>query len=419
MSTIDQAYPHCPTVACAQQGAPRIDALDIMRGFALCGIIFANLMSFTGFYSLSLAQIEQLPLLDRFTLFAIDLLVEGKFYSVFAMLLGAGFAIQFARFNAKKTSNNHRFGQLWRRRMLVLMAIGLVHMLFVWHGDILTLYSLLGLCLLMFVNYSNRRLLSAALVLLLLPTVIHIVLALSFEHPFWHYFSDIINNLRAKTGYTEVSLLQLRTSPASLDVFWGNLFSAIPRPMAYLKTGRPFEVLGQFILGMYLARAYLLSKTPLPPPSKATLVTLLVTGLLLNGVYAAIKAATGSPFSIDALGLLQGVVYHGGALCLALGYMALLYRLSLHYQSGQSIFNDIFNALAILGRMSLTCYLTQTSVCIVLFYGYGLSLMGQVPFTSIVGFGCAILGLQYLFARAWLSRFAQGPMEWLWRRLAN
>lgn len=417
MHSVSPVSSYYATVASEQPSSQRIDSLDIMRGFALCGIIFANLMSFTGFYSLTLAQIGQLPLLERFSLFMIDFLIEGKFYRVFAMLLGAGFAIQFARFNQKKRHQKKQgFGQFWRRRMSILLVLGLCHMFFVWHGDILTLYSLLGLCLLLVVNWSNQALLRAAVVLLLLPIGVHFLLALTADQAFWHLASKIVITLKAQLGYAEASLLQLRTSTAAIDVFWGNVFSAIPRPIAYIKTGRPFEVLGQFILGMYLARVYLLNDKPLCPPRTITIAIFVIIGLGLNLIYATIKAVTGSPFSIDALGLVQGVVYHLGAIILALGFMAILYRLSLN---AHSIFNPLTARLAVLGRMSLTIYVMQSSVCVLLFYGYGFSLMGQVPFTSILGFATVILFMQIIFAQYWLSHFSQGPLEWLWRRLSK
>ena len=231
----------------------RIPELDTMRGFALCGIIFANLMSFTGFYSLDLSQIQSLPWLDRITLFFIDCFIEGKFYTVFAILLGVGFALQQDKFSSKKS----KFSHLWLKRMLVLMMIGLCHMFFIWHGDILTLYSLLGICLLMFTGLSQKTLLMIILMMLSAPLAIHLILVTT-NFGFWSILTPIIDNLKLQLGYQDLNLLQMRTSKNAADVFFGNIFSALPRPMAYIKTGRPFQLLGQFLLGIYLAQHYLL-----------------------------------------------------------------------------------------------------------------------------------------------------------------
>ncbi|TQV70576.1 DUF418 domain-containing protein [Exilibacterium tricleocarpae] len=387
----------------------RLPVLDIMRGFALCGIIFANLMSFTGFYSLNLSAIQQLPWADRITLFLIDWLIEGKFYTVFSILLGAGFALQLARYSGREA----RFRAFWRRRMLVLMAIGLLHMFLIWHGDILTLYSVLGLCLLWFTGLAARQLLFAIVILLALPLAIHGLLLVSIEHSFWSLLRRAVDALKLQLGYNDATLLALRTSPNSADVFFANVFSAIPRPMAYLQTGRPFQVLGQFLLGVYLARHFLLAERPPALPSRSTVLQLMIGGLVLSAIYAGIKAATGSPFTINGLGLFQGVVYHTGATLLALGYMGIIARLC------QAQTRRPIHKLAVLGRLSLSQYLLQTSLCVLLFYGYGLSLMGQVPFVAITIFGAGILALQYFWGKYWLTRHAQGPMEWLWRKLSR
>jgi len=393
----------------------RIPVLDILRGFALCGIIFANLMSFTGFYSLSFSEIQLLPWIDRATLFFIDCFIEGKFYTVFAILLGVGFALQ----QDKCKGNESKFNRFWLKRMLILMMIGLCHMFFIWHGDILTLYSILGMWLLIFSRLSQKNLLIIIIVLLVTPLVIHSVIATT-NFSFWSLFKPIVASLKLQLGYQDTSLLQLRTSSNAVDVFFGNIFSAIPRPMAYLKTGRPFQLLGQFLLGIYLARHYLMPLSDYKRlltinnllPSKGVLTYLFTMGVLLSVIYALIKATTGSPFSTDPIGLFQGVVYHLGSIILALSYMIIIIKLA---HSGHYMW---LNKLSVLGKMSLTQYLIQTSLCVLLFYGYGLGLMGKVPFSSIVFFGVFILFAQYVLGKYWLSKYSIGPMEWLWRRLS-
>lgn len=379
----------------------RIDVIDAMRGFALCGIIFANLVSFTGFYALNYSDIVALPWWDRGVLFLIDFFIEGKFYSVFAILLGVGFALQQQRFSLQ----SQNFTAFWLRRMAALFVIGVLHMYLIWHGDILTLYSVLGVALLLFNRFRNATLLLLSVLLLIMPIIIHAIKYMSSDHDFWAALQVAVVHLKSILGYQDASLLALRTSAHSADVFWGNIFSAIPRPLSYLSTGRPFQVLGQFLLGIYLARQYLGHNKP-----KAKAVWGFAgVGLITSFIYATIKALTGSPFTLDQLGLVQGVVYHIGCTALALGYIGLFYFLS----AG----GIRFSRLSQLGRIPLTVYLSQTTVCVLLFYGYGFALMGQVAFVSILFFGAAILVVQFVFAQYWLSRFAMGPMEFLWRQV--
>ena len=127
----------------------RIQLLDAIRGVALGGILLANLMSFFGADMLGLYDPTgdaAGPASAKRVLFAINWLVEGKFYSIFSMLLGAGFALQAAR-AARRGANPRGFDAFFRRRMAVLVAIGLVHMYGLWSGDILTLYGVMGLLL--------------------------------------------------------------------------------------------------------------------------------------------------------------------------------------------------------------------------------------------------------------------------------
>ncbi len=394
----------------------RITQLDIIRGFCLCGILLANLMSFTGFYSLELNEILQLPTEDRITLFLIDWLVEGKFYAMFSILFGAGFALQRQNFsNTYSTEAHVAFKIFWMRRMLVLLTFGLLHLFFIWHGDILTLYSLLGLLLLFFSSFNQQKLRRWIYCLFSLPILIHLILYFSHSHPFWSSFSQMASQLQTSFGYSQQTLLDLRTSNKIQDVFLANIISVVPRPMSYLQTGRIPEVLAYFLTGIYLTQKYIIStsnSTLLTPlPSNKTLFKYLIAGLSMSFGYAYIKAITGSPFSTTLLGLFQGVLYHISAIFIALGLLGYLFKTS-------HLNNSKVKPLALLGRCSLSNYLSQTSLCVLIFYGYGLALMGKVAFISIVGFAISILILQYYACSLWLKYFSQGPLELIWRKIS-
>jgi uncharacterized protein len=379
----------------------RLEPLDSIRGFALCGILLANLVSFTGFYYLDATAIRTLPLVDTAVLFLTDWLVEGKFYAIFSMLLGAGFALLYQRMDRRI------FNRYWPRRMLALLVIGICHLLFIWHGDILTLYSLLGFALLFFKDASQQTLLRTSLTLLLMPILIHVLLLLTKSQPIWtlhHHWMELMRSSHQQ--YQPVA--DLRVSPLAAEVFLANILSVLARPVSYLQTGRIPEVLAYFLVGIFLARRYLIKPTHSTLPLQ--LRWLLVPGLLLSAGYAILKYHTGSPFNPTALGLLQSAIYHAGAFLLALGYMGLLMRL---YYSGHC--NWLLRQWAMMGKMSLTHYLLQTGSCVVIFYGYGFALMGKIAFAWIPVIALAILLLQLLLGNIWLNYFSQGPIEKLWR----
>ncbi len=389
-------------------GSERLQVLDALRGFALFGILLANLYSFMGYNTYSPEEIVLLPILDRTVLFFIDWFVEGKFYGIFSILFGVGFALQVDRF---RTADSN-FSAFWFRRMIVLCCIGLLHMYLVWNGDILTLYSLLGMLLPMFLNLSDRTLLRWIVALLLIPLLIHGLLYLTQEASFWGSMRRFSSGLKTKWGFTDRSLLEMRTSDAVLEVFSVNVLQAIPRPMSYLMSGRYFQVLGLFLIGLLLARHWLpkIRNNDISVPTGAIWIGII--GLIASLGYALIKGAIGTPFALSEIGLIQGVIYHVGSTCLALGISMLLIYI---WASGRAKF--MFRNLALLGRMALTNYIFQNVTAVLLFFGYGFALMCEVPFAYIPLIAFGILAAQWAFGRLWLSRFKQGPLEFVWRKL--
>ena len=387
----------------------RLLVIDALRGFALFGILLANLYSFIGYNTYSPEEIIALPDLDRAVLFFIDWFVEGKFYGIFSILFGVGFALQAERFQ----STNENFSTFWFRRMIVLCCFGLLHMYCVWNGDILTLYSLLGMLLPLFLSLSNKSLFRWIAVLLILPLVIYGLLYLTSEAPFWSSMSRFSMNLKAEWGYADLSLLEMRTSSSPIEVFCINVIYAIPRAMSYLMSGRYFHVLGLFLIGILLARQWLpkIRSKDISVPKSASWLG--AVGLVFSLIYAITKYIMGTPFALNEMGIIQVIVYNIGSTSLALGIsMLFLYA----WASGKV--PSIFQNLAILGRMALTNYIFQNVTGMLLFFGYGLALMREVSFASLPLFAFGILMVQWAYSKAWLKRFKQGPLEFVWRRLS-
>ncbi len=388
----------------------RLQILDALRGFALFGILLANLYSFIGYNTYAVPdEIVALPFLDRVVLFFIDWFVEGKFYSIFSILFGVGFALQAERFQGSDTS----FMAYWFRRMLVLLCFGLFHMYFVWNGDILTLYSLLGMLLPLFMNFSNRILIRWIIILLATPLLMHVLVYFTPETPFWGSLNRISADLKAQWGYGDLSLLEMRTSSSPLEVFSVNVLYAIPRAMSYLMFGRYFHVMGLFLIGLVLTRVWLpkIRTNDIRIP-KSTIWFGLI-GLVTHLGYAIVKGSHGWPSAFSEIGLILGFIYHFGATVFALAICMLIVYL---WSSGKGQF--VFHNLALLGRMALSNYLFQNVSAVLIFFGYGFALMREVPFSSLPLFAFGILITQWVFSRIWLSRFKQGPMEFIWKKLA-
>lgn len=388
----------------------RLPLLDAVRGTALGGILLANLTSFFGADMLTAAARAAQPAaaLGQAVLFAVDWLVEGKFYSVFSMLFGIGFALQAAR----ARSRGDDIGPFFRRRMAVLVLIGLTHMYLLWAGDILLLYGVMGLVLPWLWRRPLPTRLAAMAALFTVPFATHVMVwlsdgALDPRAP----FAAVGATLREAFGIASCTTLDLFARGSSLDYWAWNTAYAVVRPGTYLQSGRPAKVLALFLLGAWLASTVL----PRLAGSRRLLWRTAwlggTVGLLASAVYAAIKAEARSTFELSGVGLVQTAAYTLGTTPLALAYMAVA---TLAWQ--QTAWQARLAWFVPLGRMALSVYLTQTLVQLLLFSSHGARLAGRLPIALLPVVALAILVTQQRVCVWWLARHEQGPVEWLWRR---
>src|SRR5687768_1847180 len=143
----------------------RIDVLDILRGFAIFGILVVNLL----FFSQPLYWRMELPQdpIDRWTSLFITFFFQGKFYSLFAFLFGLGLAIQLMRAQERGAE----VAPVFKRRLWYLLLIGLTHATLIWYGDILHIYALLGFLLVLFRNRQPKTILIWAFLSASIPVV--------------------------------------------------------------------------------------------------------------------------------------------------------------------------------------------------------------------------------------------------------
>jgi uncharacterized protein len=375
----------------------RIELLDALRGFALFGILLANILYWSGW--VLVPDPARLGLAGDAALRAQHLfhyaLIDGKFYTLFSLLFGIGFSLQLARLEARGADGL----AIFRRRILVLLGIGLVHMVLIWDGDILTLYALLGLLLPWFRHWSDRRLLIAALLLLLSPIAgIALFEVLGWApHSALYALADSIGERLGGTPRDPIGWLQ-RSDPRDY-VSW--VLSGWPYSIGTrLESWRIPKVLGIMLIGLVLGRR-LAAGTLLDDRRKIRIVLAagLAIGAPLNILYALTPGAgqTSLPAILGTVPL---------ALAYAAGFVLLWDRA-----------RPVLRLLAYPGRMALTNYLMHSLLGIALFYGIGLGLVGRTPPAGFYAIAVAIFAAQILLSRLWLAWFGQGPMERLWRRL--
>lgn len=387
----------------------RVTVIDALRGFALFGVLTANLYAFSLYYFLHDVPDPVLPMetADNVAVFIKYTFMEGKFYSIFSLLFGIGFAIQLQRAKIRKANGPSFF----RRRLLILLGIGLVHLYLIWPGDILVLYALLGFFLLIFRGMTDAALLRWTIGLLLLPVLFYIPLLVnprfSPATPLYTIGVTLMNSFSPGT-----------TGPAAsyMDGSWrefitANAIGPVFRYAGLLFEYRPFKVLAMFILGLWLGRHIL--------PLNLDIVAPLLRRIALWGFGVGIPANVAlailsmhRPEAGTVAGFAKTVVYALGVVPLALAYVSLfglLWR--------RTAWRTVLSLLVPAGRMALTNYLMQSLIGISLFYGIGLGWGGKVGPALLWPLAVLIYTLQLLLSHYWLRFYQFGPMEWLWRSL--
>ncbi len=390
----------------------RATVLDAVRGFALFGVCLGNIATAFSFWewegTADLIPKYELPT-DATMMYLYHALVDGKFYSIFSLMFGLGFALQLGR----RSDTDAALGT-YRRRLWILAGIGFAHLL-VWMGDILLFYALMGLILMRLRGLEDRRALHWVVILLALPIVnylpmlLHPMLTLGMPLFALGYGASML------VGVDPESMLVVTEAYVHggvVDIARFSLPGVFFRFGDLLYTGRPFKVVAMFLLGMVIGRRRMWEQLEMHVPLlKRVLAWGLLVGLPANLLLAVNSASPGDGGSSGLIGLGDTVLYTLGVAPLALAYVAgflLLWQ--------RPAWQRVLRALAPTGRMALTNYLMQTLIAMLIFYGIGFGLGGRLGPTYFLPMVLAILAAQTLFSQWWLSRHPFGPMEGLWRR---
>ena len=214
--------------------------MDALRGFAILGICLAN---FPEFSLWTFAPAEAHTAGDNILQTILTFFVDGKFYTLFSMLFGMGFAIQL------ENAGGHL--KTFYRRMSVLFFLGLCHLMFIWSGDILMLYAAMGMLLPLFRKLPTRKLLAAAGVFLALPVIMDAAFGRSLSDPIeaaqWRICEAY--------GITEANFARwLRDARSYREVFQFLQQGAVERMWEFVVSHRYFKVLGLFLIGYAAGR---------------------------------------------------------------------------------------------------------------------------------------------------------------------
>tara|TARA_B100000459_G_C8597802_1_gene210577 strand:- start:1480 stop:2793 length:1314 start_codon:yes stop_codon:yes gene_type:complete len=422
---------HASIASAPVNASARIESLDILRGFALLGVLLLNILAFgmasMGYFHPHVGLGENSEL--NYAIWGIvNLFFEGSMRGLFSMLFGAGIVLFTTGFGSH--SGTGKSGWLHYKRTFFLLLFGLFDAyVLLWTGDILILYAIAGAMLYPLRKCKPKTLILLSVVVLLCSSMLfatvgtlmnegrdaaaiidanpegnhsdklHEQAELWYESgaDFTYNETQIQDELDLRRGsYSQVAKYSAKTVNEHLTFF---------TPVFMM-----WDAIGMMLLGMATYRLGFLSAER----SKACYLRLagigFSIGLLINGfeLYQAIQS------NYDVLvisGYFQGT-YHLGRVSMAFGWLGLV---MLVCQGG--LWSSLRVRLAAVGRTALSNYLLHSLLCLILFTGAGFGLIGTFERWELYGIVMFIWLLQLFVSAWWLKRYAFGPAEWLWRTM--
>lgn len=388
------------------QPKERIVALDFLRGFALLGILLMNIQSFAMPFSayFNPTTFGDLTGINLGVWTFSHIFADSKFMTIFSILYGAGIIL----ITQKAEEKGNRPGRLHYSRTFWLLVIGLFHAYILWYGDILVLYAVTAFIVFLFRRISPRWLLIWGTVTLMIGSLITLGLGASYsffppevQADFVSAWSPSDAVLAAEVEAFQGGWLQQQGHRAekSLDTqtsgffFWG-----------FWRAG------GLMLLGMGLFKMGVLTARRTKSFYRNMLLVGFATGFPL--IIVGLVTSFNSGWSLEYARFAGSLFNYWGSIGVSLGYIAAVMLIA---QSGRG--QALVDRFAAVGRTALSNYLLQTILSILVFYGFGLGLFGQVERFGQLLVVLGIWAVQLIISPIWLRYFKFGPVEWLWRSL--
>lgn len=377
----------------------RIVIVDILRGFALLMIVLIHYVEHFDFFMSPQFNFLFSSATDKEVMRLTFLLISGKAYSIFALLFGLSFFIQMDN-NAQK-GIDYRYKFLWR--MTILFLIGFLHSL-IYRGDILHIYALLSFpVVFLFKVRTNVLWIISLLLILQIPMIYNLIQTFidsNYEYvkPLKGYFSEG-NKIYASGNFIEV--INYNFWKGRITV-WAWTFN----------NGRYLQLIALFIIGLVIGRKRLFENIDNKVKEIAViLLASIILIFLLNKVNSSIKVSDLTMLQKDFLNTIIITVLNLSATSGIISLVSLLYiKLKELY---------IFKLFSAYGKMSLTNYIMQAVLGVLLFYDFGFGLYRYLGSTWSLILGLMVFIVQSLISRNWSKKYRYGPFEWFWRCLTN
>lgn len=388
--------------------ASRLHAVDALRALALLGILAVNIWFFAHPAQLETGMRTHQPETpgDQLVSFAVTLVFEAKSYVVFSFLFGLSFVLQWASAHRAGASEVRRSV----RRFITLGALGVLHGIFLFVGDILLAYAILGFALLGMRRISSRR-------ALIIAAALYAAVSL-----FLFGMAGAVLLAEGTPGFDEV-MPAPGDADAAVSAYTGGLgsylgfqFSAYAVVAPSILFGQGFMALAAFLVGLVVGRSRVLERIISREVPTGRLVTVMLGSLAVGLVFSTAAAwlLWGAPGAVSATsgGADMGTSLLASALVLTGGpVQSLSYVIAALLVLRSPTFTWLTRMLAPAGRMSLTNYLGQSVVLTGIFSALGLGLAGQLQ-AHQVGLIVVVLWIaQLILSGLWMRRFRTGPLE--------
>ena len=375
----------------------RVRFIDALRGLSLLGILLANLLIFHyGIWGKDEISYFSLSNTDKGLYSFLKIVVEGSFMPIFTFLFGYSL-VKLAE--SIKNKNGKVKRHLWRR-FLLLFSLGLLHSTYLWEGDILAFYGLMGIFLLIFLNRKKKTLIIWGVVLFILTGAAgYGVVEQSIEEE--KRMSDYIEKTYGiyKSGtYEEIKEHRNNENPLFSEDELETVFLVL-----FILLFAPLLTSPMFLFGMAAAKGGLFQQMEQEEKWYKLSMALLPIGLLLK--------------SLAVLGNVTNwtdIYLHLGAQFLSIAYIGTFAFLFRKFSASK-----VFLGLESAGKLSLTNYISQSIVCTFIFYGYGLGQFGTLGLLNSILLVLLLFVFQCISSYFYLKRFKRGPLEMIIRMGTN
>lgn len=365
----------------------RIEAVDALRGFALLGVLFANI-PFGGDPPIESAWDDTIHFLYNF-------LISKKFITIFSMLFGFGFYIQFSRARDKAIDFNRYF----LKRMGLLFLIGCIHSFVLWNGDILMSYAFGGVFLLLLRNWSIRKLVILAVLFNVVLTGATFIGNTALGWAVYDYDFALNTELALTNSYWEYLKMNWITSP------WVNFLNDMPLTL--------FFTFGNMLIGMILGKIEFFNPEKGHQRLKRWFVILGVVLGIPASYYFHLIMTGNMELDLPQLWVPFAIII--GMLFQSLAYVTLFVEMY-----ATSYFRRILSGFKYVGKTALTNYLGQTVFYLVAIYHCTnlFQLYGKLSEPQTYLLASFFFVLQVIISYFWLRKWSQGPVEYLWRKMS-